>query len=128
MLKFNSLLLFSENPKELAEFYQKVFQTDPGWAEGGYTGWMLGQGMFMVGPHDKVKGKSKNPERMIVNFETDDVEEEFKRIKKLGAKVIAEPYAPGEAKDMLLATFADPDGNYFQLATPMEESPSSKAN
>jgi predicted enzyme related to lactoylglutathione lyase len=128
MLKFNSLLLFSENPEKLAEFYKKVFNQDPGWENGGYTGWKLGQGMFMVGPHDKVHGANKNPERMIVNFETDNVEEEFKRIKKLGAKVIAQPYAPGEEKDMLLATFADPDGNYFQLATPMEESPSSKAN
>ena len=120
MLKFNSLLLFSENPKELSEFYQKVFKIDPGWKEGGYTGWQLGDGMFMVGPHDKVKGKSKNPERMIVNFETDDVEGEFKRIKKLGATVIAKPYHPGEAEEMSLATFADPDGNYFQLATPMK--------
>ena len=120
MLKFNSILLFSENPKELSEFYQKVFNVDPEWKEGGYTGWILGTGMFMVGPHDKVHGKSKNPERMIVNFETDDVEGEFKRIKKLGGKVIAEPYHPGEAEEMSLATFADPDGNYFQLATPMK--------
>jgi len=120
MLKFNSLLLFSEKPKELSEFYQKVFKVDPGWSDGGYTGWKLGDGMFMVGPHDKVHGENKNPERMIVNFETNDVKKEFERIKKLGAKVIAEPYAPGEAKEMMLATFADPDGNYFQLATPMK--------
>ena len=128
MLKFNSLLVFSEKPKELAEFYQKVFEKDPAWEGGEYVGWKLGQGMFMVGPHDKVHGKSKNPERMIINFEAEDVKEDFERIKKLGAKVIAEPYAPGEADNMLLATFADPDGNYFQLATPMDESPSSKAN
>jgi len=121
MLKFNSLLLFSEHPDKLAEFYKKVFKQDPGWEEGGYTGWKLGQGMFMVGPHDKVHGENKNPERMIVNFETEDVKKEFERIKKLGTKVIAEPYAPGEAEEMLLATFADPDGNYFQLATPMKE-------
>ena len=129
MLKFNSLLLFSADPEKLADFYQDVFKKDPMWKDGGYTGWQLGNGMFMVGPHDKVHGKNKNPERMIINFETEDIKEEFKRIKKLGAKVIAEPYAPGgEGSDMLLATFADIDGNYFQLATPMEESPSSKAN
>ncbi len=128
MLKFNSLLLFSENPKELAEFYKKVFKKDPGWEEGGYTGFMIGQGMFMVGPHDKVHGENKNPERMIVNFETDDVRGEFERIKKLGAKVVAKPYHPGEAEEMMLATFADPDGNYFQLASPMKETPSSQAN
>ena len=120
MLKFNSLLLFSENPKELSAFYKKVFKVKPGWEDGGYTGWQLGNGMFMVGPHDKVHGINKTPERMIVNFETDDVKTEFERIKKLGAKVIAEPYSPGESQEMLLATFADPDGNFFQLATPMK--------
>jgi len=128
MLKFNSLLLFSEHPDKLAEFYQKVFKVDPMWENGDYTGWQLGQGMFMVGPHDKVHGENKNPERMILNFETEDVEEEFKRIKKLGAKVIAEPYSPGESKEMKLATFADPDENYFQLASPMPESSASQAN
>lgn len=28
----------------------------------------------------------------------------------------------GQAEEMWLATYADPDGNYFQLATPWSES------
>lgn len=120
MLNFNSLLLFSEDPKNLAEFYKKVFQKDPEWEEGGYSGFGVGKGMIMVGPHDKVHGKSKNPERLIFNFETKDVEKEFERLKKIGATVVKEPYRPGEDERMLIATLADPDGNYFQLATPME--------
>jgi predicted enzyme related to lactoylglutathione lyase len=128
MLKFNSLLLFSEKPDKLAEFYKKVFEKDPEWDEGGYSGFALGEGMLIIGPHDKVHGKNKSPERMLINFETDDVEGEFERIKKLGAKVVAEPYHPGEAEEMMLATFEDLDGNYFQLASPMGETPSSKAN
>ena len=121
-------MLFSENPKKLSDFYKKVFDKDPEWDDSGYSGFQLGQGMFIIGPHDKVHGENKNPERMFVNLETDDVEDDFERIKKLGAKVIQEPYHPGEAKEMMLATFADPDGNYFQLASPMEETPSSQAN
>jgi predicted enzyme related to lactoylglutathione lyase len=128
MFKFNSMLLFSENPRELSEFYKKMFITDPLWEEGGYSGFVLGPGMLIIGPHDKVHGKNQHPERMIFNLETKDVEKEFKRMKKLGAKVIKEPYHPGEAEDMLIATLADPDGNYFQLATPMEEETSSQAN
>lgn len=120
MFTFNSVLLFSENPQELAAFYKKVFKKDPDWKQDGYSGFKLGGGMFMIGPHDKVKGKNKTPERVIFNFETEDVAGEFKRIKKLAATVIKEPYNPGEAEDMVLATFADPDGNYFQLATPMK--------
>ena len=125
MLKFNSVLIFSENPKELADFYKKVFESDPIWDNGGFTGFQVGGGMIMVGPHDKVHGENKTPERMILNYEIEEVEYEFKRIKDLGAKIVAEPYNPGEDKKMMLATFEDPDGNYFQLATPM---PSSHSN
>ncbi len=120
MLKFNSLLLFSENPQKLSEFYKKVFQQEADWGDSGYSGFMLGAGMLIIGPHDKIHGENKTPERLIVNFETPTVEKEFARIKKLGAKVVKEPYHPGEDKTMMLATFADPDGNYFQLATPMK--------
>ena len=120
MLNFNSILVFSENPKKLSEFYKKVFQKDPEWSGGEYSGWKVGTGFFTVGPHSEVKGQSANPQRIIVNFETDDVEGEFERIEKLGAKVIAKPYHPEEEEKMMLSTFADPDGNYFQLASPME--------
>lgn len=56
----------------------------------------------------------------MLNFDTDDVKGEFDRIKKLGVAVIAEPYQM-EGFDMWIATFADPDGNFFQLMTPWEE-------
>lgn len=121
MLNFNSLLVFSDNPERLKEFYEKVFEKKPGWENGGYYGFQVGSSYIMFGPHDKVYGENKNPERMMFNFETEDVEKEFERIKSLGATVIAEPYNPGEADDMKLATLADPDGNYFQLATPMPQ-------
>lgn len=120
MLNFNSLLVFSENPKALVEFYKKVLG-EPEWTGGDFVGWKVGEGLFVVGPHDKVHGKNANPERMIFNFETEDVAGEFERIKGLGAAVVAEPYHPGEEPEMWLATFADPDGNYFQLASPMKE-------
>jgi predicted enzyme related to lactoylglutathione lyase len=56
----------------------------------------------------------------MLNFETSDVHGEFVRIKGLGAKAIAEPYSMNDNKDFLIATLADPDGNYFQLMTPMK--------
>lgn len=118
-MNFNSILIGSENPKELAEFYTKVFgkptmdDSDNGW-----YGWTVGQGFLSVGPHSEVKGKNPSPGRILINFETKDVQGEFDRIKAAGAKVVAEPYHPGDVQDATLATFADPDGNYFQLNTP----------
>ncbi len=120
MLNFSSILVFSEDPSKLADFYKKVFQKDPEMNEGGYVGFMVGSGFITFGPHDKVHGKNATPERMLINFETDDVEGEFERVKGLGAEVVTEPYNPSEDPKIKIATFADPDGNYFQLMTPWE--------
>lgn len=120
MLSLNSLMIFSEDPKKLNEFYRKVFRKENNdMEEGGYYGFVAGKTFLGFGPHDKVKGENKSPERILLNFDTTDVKGEFERIKGLGAKVIAKPYAMG-GSGMWIATFADPDGNYFQLITPWE--------
>jgi predicted enzyme related to lactoylglutathione lyase len=56
----------------------------------------------------------------MFNLETNDVKGEFERMKRLGAKVIADPYHMGDDQGHLIATLADPDGNYFQLMSPMK--------
>lgn len=121
MLNFNSMLLFSEDPKKLADFYGKVLQKDVDWDEGHYYGFNAGNTYLTIGPHDKVKGKNTAPERIMFNLETKEVKEESERIKGLGARVVAEPYQPDEVSGMWISTFADPDGNYFQLMTPWEQ-------
>jgi predicted enzyme related to lactoylglutathione lyase len=120
MLNFNSILIGSEHPEKLREFYKKILGKKPDMDQGGYFGFLVGSAFISFGPHDKVKGKSKNPERMLFNFETKDVKGEFERIKKLGAHVVAAPYKMGEMPGWI-ATFADPDGNYFQLLPPWED-------
>ncbi len=120
LLNLNSILVFSENPASLGAFYQKVLQKEPGWNEGGYVGFQAGAVFLTVSPHDKVVGKNQNPQRLMFNFETEDVKGEFDRIKALGAEIIAEPYQPEEEPDAWIATLADPDGNYFQLVTPFK--------
>lgn len=111
-------MIGTHDPKALADFYEKVFKKAPDWTDGNWSGWQMGNTHLTIGEHSEVKGKAKEPQRIILNLETDEVEEEFERIKGLGAKVIKEPYNPGEASEMSIATFADPDGNYFQLMSP----------
>ena len=120
MLNLNSLLLFSEAPKKLVDFYRKVLALEPKWQEDEYTGFEVGACALVIGPHSKVQGQSRDPERIMFNFETGDVKGEFERMKKLGAKVIAEPYHPADDQDLWIATLTDPDGNYFQLMSPMK--------
>jgi predicted enzyme related to lactoylglutathione lyase len=125
-VNLNSILIGSENPDQLVAFYTKLFG-EPMWSEGGYTGWMIGSGGVTVGSHDQVKGKNSEPGRIIWNIETPDVQGEFERLRGAGADVVQEPYDPvsdESGTQMSVATFSDPDGNYFQLVSPMEPSSS----
>ncbi len=117
MLNLNSIMIGSMQPKVLAEFYERVFGKPADWAEDGWCGWQVGSTHLVIGEHSEVKGKAKEPQRMLINFETEKVREEFERIRDLGAEVIKEPY---EMENSWIATFADPDGNYFQLMSPMK--------
>ena len=117
MLNLNSIMLGSDDVQALAVFYEKVVGKKPDMQEGEWFGWTVGSTFLAVGSHSAVKGKAKNPERMMFTFETKDVKAEFDRIMKAGASAIKEPYQMGDAT---IATLADPDGNYFQLMTPWE--------
>jgi predicted enzyme related to lactoylglutathione lyase len=124
-LNLNNVMLGSEDSKRLADFYGQVLgEPNPDWSDApnGWFGWQVGDGSIAIGPHSEITGKSKEPPRIMLTFQTADVRGEFERIKGLGAEVIAEPYEPG-GQGMVMCTLADPDGNYFQLASPWEQSP-----
>jgi predicted enzyme related to lactoylglutathione lyase len=121
-MDFNSILIGSEDPQRLVDYYAKLFG-EPAMSEGGYTGWQIGSGFVTVGPHDQVHGRNPQPGRIIWNIETADVRAEFERLVAAGAIVVREPYGfEGNATD-LIATLADPDDNYFQLMSPMGPQP-----
>jgi predicted enzyme related to lactoylglutathione lyase len=118
-VNLNGILIGSEEPQRLTEYYGKLFGKAR-WESGDFTGWQLGGGWLVIGPHDQVKGSNQQPGRVIWNLETPDVKSDFDRLRAAGATVIQKPYQPGEAPEGWIATFADPDDNYFQLISPME--------
>lgn len=117
MLKLSNVMLGTENPDRLVDFYTTVLG-EPTMKDGGFTGWSLGECFFSIGAHSEVHGQNVAPGRIIFFLDTADVKGEFDRIKGLDATVVKEPYEMSDG--FWLATFADPDGNYFQLATPYE--------
>ena len=118
MLNLNAIMIGTKQLKALAAFYEKVLgkpaeMTD---SEQGFFGWQAGDCYFSLLDHSEMGGKTKDPGRVMLNFETTQVKAEFERIKAIGAAVVREPYEMGGG---WIATLADPDGNYFQLVTPM---------
>jgi len=113
-LKFQGPMIGSADPETLGKFYTGVLG-EPGMRDGSWYGWSVGDGWFSIGEHSEVKGQAAEPQRVILNFGTPDVQAEFERIRDAGATVVKEPY---ELQGAWIATFADPDGNYFQLMSP----------
>jgi len=118
-MNFNSILIGSENPAALLDYYTKLFG-EPGFNDGTYFGWQLGSGFLTIGPHSEVHGKNPEPGRFIWNIETTNVKGEFAKLQAAGAIVVREPYSFEGMPDSWIATLADPDDNYFQLTTPFE--------
>jgi predicted enzyme related to lactoylglutathione lyase len=119
MLNLNSVMIGTKQTKALAAFYEKVIGKPPDMvdSDNGFFGWQVGNSYLGVLEHSEMGGNTKDPGRIMLNFETTQVKEEFERIKALGGKVIRAPY---QMDSEWIATLADPDGNFFQLMSPME--------
>ncbi|HEY7782084.1 MAG TPA: VOC family protein [Ktedonobacterales bacterium] len=118
MLNLTSVMIGTQRLEALTAFYEQVIgkPADMVDLEQGFAGWQVGSAYFSLLTHSAMQGATKDPGRIMLNFDTAQVKEEFERVKAIGAVVIREPYAIGEG---WIATLADPDGNYFQLTTPM---------
>lgn len=119
MLNLNSVMIGTKQTKAMATFYELVFEKPADMVDdaNGFHGWQVGNASLGILEHSEMGGITKDPGRVMINFETTDVQGEFERLKSAGAVVVKEPYQMGEG---WIATLADPDGNYFQLMNPME--------
>lgn len=117
-----SVLLFSENAKNLAEFYrdrvglEMTTEAEMGKDyEENFFGFEFGEektGLYIM-DHSEIHGKQKEPERIMFNLEVEDIQKDAKRLLDSGVKQIQEIYhMEGYG---WIATFEDIDGNYFQL-------------
>ncbi len=63
-LNLNNVMLGSEDPKRLADFYMKVLgKPNPDWSDeaNGWFSWQAGDGSLAIGPHSEVKGMNPQP-------------------------------------------------------------------
>ncbi len=118
--RLEAVLLGSEDAEKLATFYRdvvglkqsEVFESEETGEKGYAFDFSDGPGLY-INDHSDVHGKNEKPARIILNLEVDDIEKEShildeKKVKKQQDIYHVEGYG-------LIATYVDPDGNYFQL-------------
>lgn len=119
--KISTILLWSEDYKRLAAWYQDVFnvrvieQLDHPKDTGILMEFPDGHGPWLwAGRHSAIQGTNKDPLRIMFNVSVDSVSEAYAYLKGKGVTFIAEPFkAP--TFDKWFATFSDPDGNTIQI-------------
>ncbi len=116
-----SIILFSENAQNLAKFYQEkvgLLLSDEavmggGGEESNIYFFNFGGITLSIVENPEVSGKNREPQRIIFNLETDDIEKEVKNLDSKGVKRVKDIYHLQEYG--YIATFEDLDGNYFQV-------------
>jgi predicted enzyme related to lactoylglutathione lyase len=102
----------SEDPERLRAFYADVVGL-PRMPQVSPAVFMAGPAGFLVDGHSEVKGKAREPQRVMLTFTVEDIEAEESRLRAAGVEFIRP--ATREPWGGQVATFLDPDGNYCQL-------------
>lgn len=118
--QISTLLIWSDNYKPLADWYiatlslNKVEELSHPKDTGVLLEFASGGPWLWIGQHDHVKGKNKDPHRIMYNINVDSVTDAHEELREKGVEFFAPPFkAPTMNK--YFATFFDLDGNMLQL-------------
>ena len=118
--KISTILIWSENYKLLADWYQDVFnlKVNEHLTHPQDTGTLFefpdGLPYLWIGQHSEISGTNKDSVRIMFNINVDSVKQSYEYLTSKKVACIAPPFkAPTMEK--LFATFSDPDGNTFQI-------------
>lgn len=113
-----SILIWSENYKELATWYEEKLELVPESEltlpnDTGVT-FNLNGILLWIGYHDGVKGKNKDKYRLMPGFNVSSVTEVYNKLVAKDVEFIQEPII-SPTKDYYVATAVDLDGNILQF-------------
>lgn len=116
--KHITVCIWSENYAKLAKWYEEVLgfpvrerlnlPDDTG------VDFDFGINYLYIGRHNKIKGKNRDPYRIMTGFGVKSVSKAYKELKKKKVNVLVKPFLapPGGFYCM---TIADPEGNILQF-------------
>ena len=116
----HSVVIWTEDVSRLLPFYRDVLGLKPQMENEGFVAFEASTGAVLaLGAHSEVKGRSRDPYRMMVNFAVDDCQAEYERLRGQGVEFVR---APTKDAIHIIATFHDPDGDTLQLMEELEGS------
>lgn len=105
--------IWTEDLERLVRFYRDTLGLKLHRHHGDFANFVFGDMRLNLGLHDRVKGQTRDPYRVMVHFGTSDIAAEYRRLGEQGVKFMRVPEQ--EEWGGWVATFLDPDGNVLQL-------------
>ncbi len=106
----HSVLIWSEDVKRLLPFYRDMLGLKPLVETDQFA--VFPEVGLRIGTHSEVRGRARDPDRVMVNFRVKDCQAEYERLSGQGVEFVRPP-SPDAIH--IVATFLDPDGNVLQL-------------
>ena len=108
------VVLWTEQLDAMVRFYETVLDLPLRSRHDGFAAFTLQSGVRLsIGLHDQVRGRSRDPNRVMVNLGVPDIHRAAATLKGRGVAFTREPEQ--EHWGGWVATFHDPDGNTVQL-------------
>jgi lactoylglutathione lyase len=111
------VMIFTEDTARLMAFYRNTlgFTIDEDRGKSVmFATPQPGGTQLAIESHSEVRGRSKEPNRIMINLRVDDCRKLHGELKGKGVEFIAEPCADPDGA-YVVATLRDPDGNTLQL-------------
>ena len=105
--------LWTDNLERLVAFYRDTLGLIMRSHHGDFVNFELGSARLNLGLHDRVSGQSRDPFRVMVHLEVEDIHGLHRRLAEEGVEFIRVPEL--EEWGGWVATLLDPDGNVLQL-------------
>ena len=105
--------LWTDNLERLVAFYRDTLGLTMRSHHGDFVNFELGSARLNLGIHDRVSGQSRDPFRVMVHLEVQDIHGLHRKLAEQGVEFIRVPEQEGWGG--WVATLLDPDGNVLQL-------------
>jgi uncharacterized glyoxalase superfamily protein PhnB len=107
------VIIWSDDVEKLSVFYKNVLELEPVTEREGFIAFSFGEFRLSISYHNGVHGRSKDPLRMMINFNVSDIDFVYRSLSEKGVTFLRLPEK--EHWGGYVATFKDPDGNVVQL-------------